>query len=170
MDSSDEPIVEDLSKWLKPKKTNDRCTKADLSKWLKPRNTNNLSSISPNSALVPPEVIQQKFNSGSTIASKSKFLDYPCLRLESSCWLHKKVPKENVNYNLRTDFSLTLSEKQIIPPTYALPYPFWLKKCWDWKSIINIKYLIRTNTKFVFRIPLFMVITFDSVLLWQFQT
>jgi len=129
MDSSDEPIVEDLSKWLKPKKTNDRCTKADLSKWLKPRNTNNLSSISPNSALVPPEVIQQKFNSGSTIASKSKFLDYPCLRLESSCWLHKKVPKENVNYNLRTDFSLTLSEKQIIPPTYALPYPFWLKKC-----------------------------------------
>lgn len=124
MDS--EELSEDLSKWLKPKQTKEVCM-SDLSKWLKPRNTNNLPSSS--TALVPPEVIHAKFNSGSTIFSKCQFLDYPCLRMDPKCWLHKKVSKENINYNVRTDIGLNSNEKQIpFPPSFSLPDTFWLKK------------------------------------------
>jgi hypothetical protein len=74
--------------------------------------------------LQPPRIVT------STASSKSRFLDYPGLRLDPKCWLQKKKSKQLDDlFKLSPDVSLTLNQKEIIPPTYALPYPFWLKKC-----------------------------------------
>jgi len=103
----------------------------DLSMWLKPRTSPNSASkdvagFNTTAAPVPPEMIQ-KTQTTSTVSSKSRFFDYPGLRLDPRCWLPKKP---RAQFKLSTELALNMSEKEIIPPTYAaLPYPFWLKRC-----------------------------------------
>ena len=104
----------------------------ELTKWLKPRKrTCNPSPASTSSipSTVPPEMIEPRRMSSAP--SKSRFLEYPGLRLDPKCWLQKKKPKSQLDdlFKLSADVSLTLNQKEIIPPTYALPYPFWLRKC-----------------------------------------
>ncbi len=109
-----------------------RIEENDLSKWLKPRKKPCQTPAPKQSILgtIPPEMLQPPRIVTSTASSKSRFLDYPGLRLDPKCWLQKKKSKQLDDlFKLSPDVSLTLNQKEIIPPTYALPYPFWLKKC-----------------------------------------
>jgi hypothetical protein len=105
---------------------------SDYSMWLKPRNTVNNSAQTEIPAVaiptVPPEMIKKsKSATTSTVSSKSRFLDYPGLRLDPRCWLQKPHPDL---FKLSVELAMNMSEKEIIPPTFAaLPYPFWLKRC-----------------------------------------
>lgn len=104
--------------------------------WLKPKkvatNMNNTEgSGSIPVPLVPLEMIQKPRNvSSSSISSKSRLLDFPGLRMDPRCWLHKKSKASHELFKLSTELAMNMSEKEIIPPSYAaLPYPFWLKRC-----------------------------------------
>lgn len=145
----------DLSQWLKPKRTTTsntttNCTLSDA--------TNNIVPTQMTRISVVPEELAERFaffslsttnpstggnttpmDSGSligadtiktatkkttsSIASKRKYLDFPCLRMDPKCWLQKKRAA------ICADVCFNIGQKEIIPPTYALPYPFWLKKC-----------------------------------------
>jgi len=104
---------------------------SELSKWLKPRKRQCTPSVSSNSSILGAVQNQMmETRKVSKVATKNRFLEYPGLRLDPNCWLHRGTTKGLDDlFNLSDDVSLTLNQKEIIPPTYALPYPFWLKRC-----------------------------------------
>jgi len=99
----------------------------ELTKWLKPRMSMS-SSMECQVPTVPAEMMQPlRSLTSSNVSSRSHLLDYPGLRLDPKCWLQKK--KINERFKLSEEIRLNFSQNEIVPATYTLPYPFWLKKC-----------------------------------------
>jgi len=92
--------IEDLNKWL----INKSSTSAPMD-----TNAANKCPIPCPKTCSPPK-------------QENRFKDIPCLRLDPSCWIQK------TGVCRRPNVCLNMSQKEIIPPTYGLPTPFWLKK------------------------------------------
>jgi hypothetical protein len=93
----------------------------DMSKWLKPKKKRHCSSLS--------DVTNQAYLHKSKPSSKYQSLDFPCLRSEPSSWVQKRKKSSLSNLPAKSQqMCLQFGQSEIIPPTYALPFPFWLKK------------------------------------------
>lgn len=118
MDEEDE-----LSKWLKPKKTKrlgPSCSDESIEVCM--RETEPLCDVSN----ISNENIE------NVKPAKNQKLDFPCLRADPSSWTCQRKAKcksiSKTDSLCKSELCLQVGQNEIIPPQYALPYPFWLKK------------------------------------------
>jgi len=102
----------DLSQWLKPKKKQNTPTEIQVA-------VINGASSSISLAESPKPACNKRVNS-----AENSLIDFPCLELDPKCWIKEKRSKKCFS----TELQLSFSQNEIIPPTYALPNPFWLKR------------------------------------------
>lgn len=114
----------------------------DLSEWLKPSKScklmaNRLSSKDnevafKHNAMVlscDPKMFLCPGKRSACLMDKKRSLDFPCLRMEAENWVHQKKAKSLGSSSSSISSSISgYDQPKLIPPAYALPNPFWLKK------------------------------------------
>lgn len=109
---------------------------SDLSAWLKPRKQANplqvegLDTSLKHNALILSSDASNFLSCGKRSANfaEKRTLDFPCLLMDADNWVHKKKSKSTCSAGSSRSSSFLAHEQKLIPPAYALPNPFWLKK------------------------------------------
>jgi len=116
----------------------------DMSIWLRPKKTKLLEKNKPSAdqeipilQFKPVSVISNTTSDKKSISSSSaekRILDFPCLLLDNENWIRKKKSKSSaassssICSNKTNSFLQSQRQQNLVPPAYALPNPFWLKK------------------------------------------
>lgn len=114
----------DLSEWLKPSKS-PKLTANRLSKDNEVPFKHNAMILSSDSKMFLCA------GKRSACLMEKRSLDFPCLRMEAENWVHQKKAKSlgSSSSSLSSSMSaISNDQTKLIPPAYALPNPFWLKK------------------------------------------
>jgi len=97
---SDSEDIEDISAWLGQKKS---------------------LSVSGEIPRAKPADICLRNGCQEYATCNNRFVDFPCLRVDPKNWVCSKKKST-------AGASMKMGQSEIIPPSYALPAPFWLKK------------------------------------------
>lgn len=124
---------EDLSMWLKPKKTKSALSVTNISinqDAPKPACEGDKIVVSNIENVITALPLDKQAVSSGNADKRKCVLDFPCLNMEAESWIRKKKSRPGACAGVnKTVCPYILGEqKRLIPPTYALPNPFWLKK------------------------------------------
>jgi hypothetical protein len=124
------PAHKDNAKEAQDRNTVSPCSGSDIediSKWLAPKRHSQDSG--KEFVAVPPGKaadICLKNGCQHYATCNNRFIDFPCLRVDPKNWVCSKNKKSSKSGS-DSSVSLKMGQREIVPPTHALPAPFWLK-------------------------------------------